>query len=267
MRSARRPGRRASGGCDDLAVHAHDDDQVEVPLTGGNVNAVVRVGDTVRRTAGPWTPTVHALLAWVRAQGVSVAPAPLGRDAAGREVLTWTEGEVGGWPLPDWLWDRATLRQSGAMLRAWHDATVGFALTGAVWRSPVREPAEVVCLNDAAPYNMVRADGTLVGFIDVDMASPGPRVWDVAYLAYRLCGWCEDMPAPPGLAPDERLAELLTGYGRDRAPAPDDVLSAMHDRLLDLADWTDAHARDTDRPDLHDHAALYRRDAARLPRG
>ncbi len=248
-------------------MRTDDPGPVELELSGGNVNEVVRVGDTVHRTAGPWTPTIHALLAWVRGQGVSVAPAPLGLDDAGREVLTWTEGEVGGWPLPDWLWDRSTLRQSGAMLRAWHDATVGFGLERAVWRSPVREPAEVVCLNDAAPYNMVRADGTLVGFIDVDMASPGPRVWDVAYLAYRLCGWCEDMPAPPGLALEERLAELLAGYGRDRAPAPDDVLSAMHDRLLDLADWTDAHARDTDRPDLHHHAALYRRDAARLPRG
>jgi hypothetical protein len=248
-------------------VRTDDPGPGELELSGGNVNEVVRVGDTVHRTAGPWTPTIHALLAWVRAQGVSVAPAPLGLDDAGREVLTWTEGEVGGWPLPDWLWDRSTPRESGAMLRAWHDATVGFGLERAVWRSPVREPAEVVCLNDAAPYNMVRADGALVGFIDVDMASPGPRVWDVAYLAYRLCGWCEDMPAPPGLAPEERLAELRAGYGLDRAPAPDDVLSKMHDRLLDLADWTDAHARDTDRPDLHDHAALYRRDAARLPRG
>lgn len=247
-------------------MRTDDPAPVELELSGGNVNEVVRVGDTVHRTGGPWTPTIHALLAWARAQGVSVAPAPLGLDDAGREVLTWTEGEVGGWPLPDWLWDRSTLRESGAMLRAWHDATVGFGLERAVWRSPVREPAEVVCLNDAAPYNMVRADGTLVGFIDVDMASPGPRVWDVVYLAYRLCGWCEDMPAPPGLAPEERLAELLAGYGRDRAPAADDVLSAMHDRLLDLADWTDAHARKTDRPDLHDHAAMYRRDAARLPR-
>ncbi|WP_406474882.1 hypothetical protein [Streptomyces platensis] len=33
----------------------------EQPLAGGNVSAgVVRVGDTVRRPAGPWTPAVHA---------------------------------------------------------------------------------------------------------------------------------------------------------------------------------------------------------------
>jgi hypothetical protein len=29
---------------------------------GGNLNDAVRVGGTVRRRAGPWTPAVHALL-------------------------------------------------------------------------------------------------------------------------------------------------------------------------------------------------------------
>jgi hypothetical protein len=28
----------------------------EEPLTGGNVSEVVRVGATVRRSTGPWTP-------------------------------------------------------------------------------------------------------------------------------------------------------------------------------------------------------------------
>ncbi|WP_435736103.1 aminoglycoside phosphotransferase family protein [Cellulosimicrobium sp. PMB13] len=243
----------------------------EITLTGGNVNDVVRVGDTVRRTAGPWTPTVHALLAWVRAHGVTSVPAPLGLDVQGREVLTWLEGEVGGWPVPDWVWDPRTLRAAGAMLREWHDATVGFAPAGAVWRSPAREPVEVVCLNDAAPYNMVHSDGGLVGFIDVDMASPGPRAWDLAYLAYRMCGWCEDMPVPgppaPRLAPPDRLTVLLDGYGRDLAPAPGEVLTTMRRRLLDLAGWTDEHARTTGRPELHDHAAMYRRDAGRVVPG
>jgi hypothetical protein len=35
----------------------------EFPLEGGNLNAgVVRVGETVRRSAGPWTPVAHDLL-------------------------------------------------------------------------------------------------------------------------------------------------------------------------------------------------------------
>lgn len=34
----------------------------EEPLRGGNSAIVTRVGDTVRRPTGPWTPAVHLLL-------------------------------------------------------------------------------------------------------------------------------------------------------------------------------------------------------------
>lgn len=55
---------------------AHEEEQ---PLSGGNVSAgVVRVGDTVRRPAGPWTPAVHALLTHLHEAGFRAAPAPWG---------------------------------------------------------------------------------------------------------------------------------------------------------------------------------------------
>ncbi len=233
-------------------------------LDGGNVTTVVRVGDTVRRTAGPWTPAVHALLAWVRERGVTCVPEPLGLDDDGREVLSWVPGEVAGWPVPGWLWTARTREQIASTLRAFHDATLGFDLDGRVWRSPTHHPVEVVCLNDVAPYNMTFAGTDLIGLIDVDMASPGPRAWDLAYLGYRVCGWCEDMPAPDDANPEDRLEHLLSSYGNDAAPQVEDVIATMVTRLRDLADWTDEHARSSERPDLHDHAAMYRRDAARL---
>jgi hypothetical protein len=40
----------------------------ELPL-GGNLNDAVRVGNTVRRRAGPWTPAVHTLLRFLEAEG------------------------------------------------------------------------------------------------------------------------------------------------------------------------------------------------------
>jgi Ser/Thr protein kinase RdoA (MazF antagonist) len=242
-------------------------DEAGDELTGGNVNEVVRIGDTVRRTAGPWTPTIHALLAWVRAQGVGAVPTPLGLDAQGREVLGYLDGETAGWPVPAWVWEPGTASDAGMLLRSWHDATRGFSLAGATWRSPTHEPADVICLNDVAPYNMVHDGERLVGLIDVDMASPGPRVWDLAYLAYRICGWCEDMPAPAdGPPPEERLTHLLDSYGRDAAPPVPELMATMRRRLHDLADWTDQHARDTGAHHLFEHAAMYRRDAARLLR-
>lgn len=52
----------------------------ETPLDGGNMSGrVVRVGDTVRRPAGPWTQAVHALLAHLHAVGFHGAP---GRSAS-----------------------------------------------------------------------------------------------------------------------------------------------------------------------------------------
>jgi len=46
-------------------------------LAGGNMTAVVRVGNTVRRAAGPWTPTIHAFLRHLRANGFGLVPEPL----------------------------------------------------------------------------------------------------------------------------------------------------------------------------------------------
>jgi len=60
----------------------------EEPLPGGNTTrGVVRIGDTVRRPAGPWTPAVHALLDHLQAVGFRGAPRAHGLDDKGREVL------------------------------------------------------------------------------------------------------------------------------------------------------------------------------------
>ena len=48
----------------------------EKVLTGGSMTAVVRVGNTVRRTAGPWTPTIHMLLRHLRGNGFVLEALP-----------------------------------------------------------------------------------------------------------------------------------------------------------------------------------------------
>jgi hypothetical protein len=53
----------------------------------------VRIGDTVHRRAGPWTPAVHALLRYLERASFP-APRVLGMDAQGREVLRFIEGEA-----------------------------------------------------------------------------------------------------------------------------------------------------------------------------
>lgn len=58
----------------------------EERLEGGYRDGAVRVGDNVHRLAGPWTPSVHALLCYLADREFTGAPRPLGFDEQGREV-------------------------------------------------------------------------------------------------------------------------------------------------------------------------------------
>src|SRR5438045_6960886 len=99
----------------------------EVPLGGGNVSGgVVRIGDTVRRPAGPWTPAVHALLGHLHATGFAGAPRSLGLDQLGREVLTFIPGTI-AWPGDFHLLDSGgRLRRVARLIGDFHDAVTGF---------------------------------------------------------------------------------------------------------------------------------------------
>ncbi len=204
------------------------------PLDGGNMNRVDREGETVTRDARPWTPTVHRWLRHLALAGVDGIPQPLGIEG-GRERLTFMHGDVPVYPLPRWIWADDVLVQAGRRLRELHDASVGFALDGEGWQSVTKVPSEVICHNDFAPHNLVFAEGRLVGVIDMDMASPGPRIWDIAYLATRavpLSGSAQD--GAPGMDDARRRVELLLdAYGSDATWA--DVLRITILRLHDLA--------------------------------
>ena len=148
---------------------------------------------------------MHDLLRHVRARGLAWAPGPRGVDAAGREVVAYIEGVVPAYPMPAWVWDMYVLDASARMLRAFHDATAGFSREGRTWQLASHEPDEVICHNDFAPYNLVFRDGLPVGAIDFEAAAPGPRAWDLAYLAYRLVPLAApsnpDLPAQPARPP------------------------------------------------------------------
>ncbi|WMT39624.1 hypothetical protein RE628_19780 [Paenibacillus sp. D2_2] len=57
----------------------------EEVLTGGNINKVVKVGGTVRRTAAP-NPYVHELLTHLEQVGYPNSPRYIGIDEEGREI-------------------------------------------------------------------------------------------------------------------------------------------------------------------------------------
>lgn len=160
---------------------------VEIAL-GGNLSDAVRVGDTVRRRAGPWTRGVHALLRHLEAVGFEGSPRVLGIDEQGREMLRYIEGDGPvGWPdpMPAYTWSDANLIAAARLLRRYHDAQAGFtppAPPSWRWQS---DPAEVICHNDVAPFNAVFRGGKLFAMVDFDNAGPGRRIWDIAMGIWR----------------------------------------------------------------------------------
>jgi hypothetical protein len=164
-------------------------------LSGGNISEVVRIGATVRRALRPWSPAVHGLLRHLEARGFDGVPRFLGVDSQNREVLTFIPGEVGAYPLPRYMWSDEVLIATAVLLRRFHDATVGYiAPPDAPWQlvHPDATRHEVICHNDVAPYNLVFVDERPRALIDFDTAGPGPRLWDIAYAAYRLVPLTDD---------------------------------------------------------------------------
>lgn len=185
----------------------------EQPLAGGNASdGVVRVGETVRKPWGTTTPAVHELMRAVAAAGVDV-PAPLGRDAQGRQILEFVPGTLA---LHSPALTPSELSRVGALIRRIHDASEGFRPSADVpWEPllpvPEGEP-DLLCHGDLTPWNLMLGQRWV--FIDWDGAAPSTRLWDLAYSAQAFC--LNDVDA----APDEsaaRLAALVDGY--DASPA------------------------------------------------
>ena len=158
----------------------------EVSL-GGNLNQAVRVGDTVRRRAGPWTPAVHALLRYLDAAGFD-APRVLGMDDRGREILGYIPGEAYAGaenPVPDRVLDEEHLVEAARLLRQYHDVVADFASPpDAQWRLVAPTKHELICHNDWSPWNALFREGRLEVMLDWDLAGPGSRLWDLANAAY-----------------------------------------------------------------------------------
>jgi hypothetical protein len=194
----------------------------ETALVGGDVNVgdqvVVRVGDTVRRPVGPHSDAVDALLRHFEAVGFEGAPKALGRDARGRQVLSFVEGEPGLSPVPS---GDHVLSELGTLLRRMHDAQAGFvAPPDAEWHSgPLAPPGggDVICHNDLFPPNVIFRDGAPVALIDWDLCVPASHLYDIASAANFWAPLAHDARAHAFGLPTEgragRLRLLCDGYG------------------------------------------------------
>lgn len=185
----------------------------------GGINQVVQVGQTIRRPVGPWSPGVHRLLRHLEAGGFGGAPRFIGIDRDGREILSKIPG-ITPWPPGPVFLGPALLESAAGLLRRYHDAVAGWLPEDGDWQLapvPVGEP-EVICHNDIAPWNLIVQGDKATAFVDWDTAAPGPRVWDLAYLAYTMIplaapenvepmGWSSPTPIR------ERLSIIRDAYG------------------------------------------------------
>ncbi|MFJ4648704.1 phosphotransferase [Streptomyces bobili] len=171
----------------------------ESPLPGGFVNAVTRVGNTVRRPASTGTRFVADLLRLLEARGWGGAPRYLGVDDEGREVLSYLGGHVAWEPRqPAAVSSDESLATVARLVREFHDLTSGTPLAG---------DQEVVCHNDLSPRNTVyrRSRGELrpAAFIDWDLAAPGARIHDIAHVCWQY------LDLGPSVADVEEAARRL----------------------------------------------------------
>lgn len=217
-------------------------DDVEVMRGGvGNAGAVLRVGGHVLRPTNAHTPTIHALLAHLRATGFDGVPEVVGSEPDGRERLRFIPGDVPIVPFPTWSQADAVLASTAALLRRFHDATVGFpAPPGATWSMEMADPdpgdSPVICHNDVCPENVVHRDGRAVALLDLDFAAPGRRVHDLASLA-RMCVPIDTdddaaRTGRAGLDPVPRLRVVADGYGLAEGAGAElvDVLAGQIER-------------------------------------
>ncbi|WP_154793171.1 phosphotransferase [Occultella kanbiaonis] len=204
--------------------------QSEVPLLGGDVSdGLVRKGATVRRPRGAHSPAVEAYLAHLEAAGFDGAPRFLGIDAAGREVVTFVDGEMGGRPVHRWAVTEDVLVELAVLQRRLHDVSVDVPLPdGVSWPERIEfdgvprvfDAPDVIGHNDVTVENVIFSQGRPVALIDFDMAGPSTRLLDVATT---LLYWA---PVRPPERRDPALADVDTGrririfaeaYGLDRS--------------------------------------------------
>ncbi|MEU6273042.1 aminoglycoside phosphotransferase family protein [Streptomyces populi] len=209
-------------------------------MTSQGLGRVERIGDTVHRPVGPWTPAVHGLLRHLEGVGYEQAPRVLGFDEQGREVLTWIDGEPGpdGWAKV--VSDRGLIAFA-RLLREYHDAVAGYRPPGTTcWSTKTAGPVgdEVICHGDFGPWNVVWCGSRPIGILDWDHARPAQRLHDVAYALEYAAPFRDDAecvrwlryPRPPDRR--SRLEVFAGAYGvTDTAGLVDAVIAVQEEGI------------------------------------
>jgi hypothetical protein len=196
------------------------DDEIRLP--GGNIGGAVRVGDTVRRTPGPWTPAVHALLDHL-ADRLPLIPQVLGYDDRGREMLSFLPGRV--LDMDAETLNPAQIVELVTWTREFHRLAADFTHPGP-WRHFEVPGATIIGHNDIAPYNACFEGDRLTGVFDWDLSGPSTPLLELAFVAWNCVPLWLDTVTPDRAA--ERLRLIADTYGGFTA---DQILHAVPIRI------------------------------------
>jgi len=214
---------------------AGDEDR---PLDGGWRTTVHRVGDTIRRSPSPWSPSVIGLLRHLDDCDFAGSPRPVGSgfDGDGNEVLTFIEGRS----LQPAPWDDGAIVILGQMLAGLHAATRSFRPDPhAVWcdwfgRS-LGNPTGCFGHGDLGPWNIMAVDGVPSGFIDWDTSGPMDPVYELAQVAWlNVQLHDDDVGELVGLGDVGQRAEQL-GLLLDAYRLPTSEREGFVDKMVEVA--------------------------------
>ncbi len=229
------------------------------------------MGDAVCRIGSPASRTISELLNYPSVAELDWVPNFVGFDSEGREMLQYMEGDVPH-ANPSWLWKDDVLQKVAEKLSMWHKATQFVELESPTWNFSPKQPAEVICHNDFAPYNFVFQDDEIVGVIDYDLCAPGPRLWDIAYAAYRIVPFANHLIEASNLPFEEadlwrRLDLFLDAYrgeGNRFDYSKQEFLTVLIERVEAITNWTEQEAATRPDSSLALDAIAYRDDLAWL---
>ena len=220
---------------------------VELMPAGDVTEGVVRVGGTIRRPHQPQSLAVAAYLDWLEDAGFEGSPRFLGRDAEGRDVLSYVAGRCAG-ALPEtWVQSEELLASVARLVRRLHNASAGY--DPQLHPFPPRyippgtvnqDAAELVCHLDVTPQNVVVRDGVAVGLVDFDLAGPSTALRDSYNTALHwvpLRAPADMWPGWEGVDPFRRLRIFADAYGwsqEERRRVPElgiEAAALSHERM------------------------------------
>jgi len=235
----------------------------------GGRDEIIRIQNDIRRPSGQWSKYVAKFLVFLHENGFDKAPKFIRFMDNGDELVSYVEGNVENELSYDLMKSDKVLISAAKLLREYHDVSSQYIqlLTGdETWMLAVKDPVEVMCHGDFAPYNTAMIGKKAVGIIDFDTLHPGNRLWDIAYALYRWVPMVDNKNTGclnnPGYIL-KRIGVFMDAY-RYKKISYGEIIECIIERLEYLVEFMISKAEDGDKQFIRNitdgHHIVYHND-------